>query len=116
MEQADYCEIVNDLYDSLSDEEKIDIRKAKNRTETMMFIESEEYDIEINKDLIEKCKDIIKKRVSKENYTEADEETVKLALEIISNCEKEIKKSEKEIYLLTKYPIGSRRRPGIMLK
>lgn len=97
--------------DEMTDSERAEMKQASDEYETQQLIEHEEWWQEVNKSLIDTCKDIVRRRITKENYTDSDKEIVKLALGIIKSCEAEIKKSDKEIYLIAKYPVGSKRRP-----
>ena len=97
--------------EELTDDERAEMEKASNEYETQQLIAHEEWWQEVNKSLMDTCKEIVRRRITKEDYTDKDKETVELALGIIKSCEAEIKKSDKEIYLIAKYPVGSKKRP-----
>lgn len=97
--------------DEMTDSERADMKKASDEYETQQLIAHEEWWQEVNKSLMDTCKDIVRRRITKEVYTDKDKEIVELALGIIKSCEAEIKQSDKEIYLIAKYPVGSKKRP-----
>lgn len=97
--------------EELTDDEKAEMKKASDRYKTQQLIAHKEWWQNTNRELMETCKAIVKRRITKEVYTDKDKEVVELALGIIKSCEAEIKKSDKEIYLIAKYPVGSKRRP-----
>lgn len=97
--------------EELTDDERAEMEKASNEYETQQLIAHEEWWQEVNKSLMDTCKEIVRRRITKEDYTDKDKEIVELALGIIKSCEAEIKKSDREIYLIAKYPVGSKKRP-----
>lgn len=97
--------------EELTDSERAEMKQASDEYETQQLIAHEEWWQEVNKSLMDTCKDIVRHRITKEDYTDSDKEIVELALGIIKSCEAEIKKSDKEIYLIAKYPVGSKKRP-----
>lgn len=97
--------------EELTDSERAEMKQASDEYETQQLIAHEEWWQEVNKSLMDTCKDIVRRRITKEVYTDKDKEIVELALGIIKSCEAEIKKSDKEIYLIAKYPVGSKKRP-----
>lgn len=97
--------------EELTDSERAEMKQASDEYETQQLIAHEEWWQEVNKSLMDTCKELVRRRITKEDYTDKDKEIVELALGIIKSCEAEIKKSDKEIYLIAKYPVGSKKRP-----
>ena len=97
--------------EELTDSERAEMKQASDEYETQQLIAHEEWWQEVNKSLMDTCKGLVRRRITKEDYTDKDKEIVELALGIIKSCEAEIKKSDREIYLIAKYPVGSKKRP-----
>ena len=97
--------------EELTDSERAEMKQASNGYETQQLIAHEEWWHDVNKSLMDTCKDIARRRITKGDYTDKDKEIVGLALGIIKSGEAEIKKSDREIYLIAKYPVGSKKRP-----
>lgn len=110
-----YAEQYNEWWNEMSEEERQASLKARHKLLQQTLLESDQEGIDINNELIDKMKNIISKRINKDDYTDKDEEIVALALSIIKGCEKSIKEYERDIYLLTRYPVGSQYRPNIAL-
>lgn len=110
-----YLDDVNKFWEELSEEERQAIRDKRRKNTQKMLLDCEQDTIELNKGLIKTMKQIIYKRIHKDNYSEIDQRIVELALKITQSSEKEIKKAEREILLLTRYPVGSKHRPNIAL-
>lgn len=105
-----------EFWNELSDDERAEMREAQRKADQEMLLQSEQDWIDTNTSLIETLKEMIGRRVRKEDYTDKDQEIVELALGIIKACERDIKEAEKEILLLAKYPVGSKQRPNLVLR
>lgn len=105
-----------EFWNELSDDERAEMREAQRKADQEMLLQSEQDWIDTNTSLIETLKEMIGRKVRKEDYTDKDQEIVELALGIIKACERDIKEAEKEILLLAKYPVGSKQRPNLVLR
>ena len=83
--------------DEMTDSERAEMKQASDEYETQQLIAHEEWWQDVNKSLMDTCKGLVRRRITKEDYTDSDKEIVELALGIIKSCEAEIKKSDKEI-------------------
>lgn len=111
----DYIAETYRFWEELSEEDRLAITKERNHATQLELVRSDEEYIKMNEYLISTLKERIKMLVSKEDYTNKDEESVKLYLEVIKGCEDDIKYWKRDLRLLIKYPIGSRLRPGLVL-
>ena len=111
----EYVSQCQEWWDEMSDEERQKHSKAHKKLLQQSLIASDQDGIDINKGLMDMMKGLISRKVNKDVYTKRDEEIVALALGIIKDCEQAIKDYERDIYLLTKYPVGSQYRPNIVL-
>ena len=102
--------------EELTDSERAEMKKASDEYETQQLIAHEEWWQEVNKSLMDTCKDLVRRRITKEDYTDKDKKIVELALGVIKACERDIKIAEREILLLAKYPVGSKQRPNLILR
>lgn len=105
-----------EFWNELSEAERDEMREAQRKADQEMLLQSEQDWIDTNTSLVETLKEMIGRRVRKEDYTDKDQEIVELALGIIKACERDIKEAEKEILLLAKYPVGSKQRPNLVLR
>jgi TRAP-type C4-dicarboxylate transport system substrate-binding protein len=105
-----------EFWNELSEAERAEMREAQRKADQEMLLQSEQDWIDTNTSLIETLKEMIGRRVRKEDYTDKDQEIVELALGIIKACERDIKIAEREILLLAKYPVGSKQRPSLILR
>lgn len=104
-----------ELWNSMSKEEQDACKKQRNDILQQDLLQSDQDGIDVEKSLMATLKDMISRKIMKENYTDKDARTVALALECIKGCEASIKEYEKDILLLVKYPVGSKYRPNIVL-
>lgn len=105
-----------EFWNEMSEAERDEMREAQRKADQEMLLQSEQEWIDTNNSLIETLKEMIGRRVRKEDYTDKDQEIVELALGIIKACERDIKIAEREILLLAKYPVGSKQRPNLILR
>lgn len=105
-----------EFWEQMNEAERAEMREAQRKADQEMLLQSEQDWIDTNTSLIETLKEMIGRRVRKEDYTDKDQEMVELALGIIKACERDIKEAEKEILLLAKYPVGSKQRPNLVLR
>lgn len=105
-----------EFWEQMSEAERAEMREAQRKADQEMLLQSEQDWIDTNTSLVETLKEMIGRRVRKEDYTDKDQEIVELALGIIKACERDIKEAEKEILLLAKYPVGSKQRPNLVLR
>lgn len=98
----------------ITEEERAELRKAHDNYAQSVMIRALQEDIDNNKRLIEILKSIINHCITKENYTQEDEDIVGIALQVIASCNDCVTLFEKEILDFVKYPVGSKRRPYLI--
>lgn len=111
----DYIAETYRFWEELSAEDRLAITKTRNHVTQLELVRSDEEFIKMNEDLIRTLKERIKRLVNKEDYTDKDEESVKLCLEVIKGCEDDIKYLKRDLRLLIEYPVGSQFRPSLAL-
>lgn len=111
----DYIAETYMFWEELSEEDRLAITKERNHATQLGLVRSDEEHIKMNENLISILKGRIKRLVNKEDYTDKDEESVKLCLEVIKGCEDDIKYWKRDLRLLIKYPVGSQSRPSLVL-